>query len=103
MATVIVRGLGDDSTHESIRWVFADRFGPVKRVDVIKGRGFAFVKFAAEADAKAAVQAGRDTGVEVDGVWASVDVARDKGAKHPSAAAEKPAEKPAEKLSLIHI
>ena len=47
---------------------FADRFGPVKRVDVIRGRGFGFVKFAADADAKAAVQAVPDTGAEDDRV-----------------------------------
>jgi len=87
-ATVIIRNLGEAATHASVAAALAE-YGPVKRVDVIRGRGFGFVRFAAAADAKKAVAAGRE-GLEVDGQVINVALARDKGAKHPSAAPDVP-------------
>ncbi len=87
-ATVLLRNLNEASTHASVAAALAE-FGPVKRVDVIRGRGFGFVKFATAADAQKAVRAGRDHGIDVDGSVVEVALARDKGQKHPNAV-EKP-------------
>ncbi|CEG45791.1 hypothetical protein F443_02669 [Plasmopara halstedii] len=64
MATVFVRNLPYGVTQEELEHVFSE-IGPVKKIDVIKDkgkrksemltRGFAFVKFAVESDAAAAV------------------------------------------------
>lgn len=83
-ATVLLRNLNEASTHASVAAALAE-FGPVKRVDVIRGRGFGFVKFATAADAQKAVRAGREHGIDVDGSVVEVALARDKGQKHPNA------------------
>ena len=71
-ATVLLRNLNEASTHASVAAALAE-FGPVKRVDVIRGRGFGFVRFATAADAQKAVRAGRENGIDVDGeYWAGV-------------------------------
>ena len=85
-ATVLLRNLHEASTHASVAAALAE-FGPVKRVDVIRGRGFGFVKFATAADAQKAVRAGRENGIDVDGAVVEVALARDKGQKHPNAVA----------------
>ena len=85
-ATVLLRNLHEASTHASVAAALAE-FGPVKRVDVIRGRGFGFVKFATAADAQKAVRAGRESGIDVDGAVVEVALARDKGQKHPNAVA----------------
>ena len=75
-ATVLLRNLNEASTHASVAAALAE-FGPVKRVDVIRGRGFGFVKFATAADAQKAVRAGRDHGIDVDGSVVEVALARE--------------------------
>ena len=74
-ATVLLRNLHEASTHASVAAALAE-FGPVKRVDVIRGRGFGFVKFATAADAQKAVRAGRENGIDVDGAVVEVALAR---------------------------
>ena len=81
MGDVIVRKLSETSTHESVGRAFGEVFGPVKRVDVIRGRGFGFVKFADPADAKKAIRASRSRGVLIDGAEVTIDVARAKEPK----------------------
>mmetsp|Transcript_26534 Transcript_26534/g.106231 ORF Transcript_26534/g.106231 Transcript_26534/m.106231 type:complete len:408 (+) Transcript_26534:120-1343(+) len=78
MATVLVRGVADGTTHESLRAACAEVFGPVRRADVIRGRGFAFVHFVDADDARAAVAASRGRGVLVDGARVTIDLARPK-------------------------
>ncbi|KAJ8601010.1 hypothetical protein CTAYLR_009346 [Chrysophaeum taylorii] len=77
MATVIVKGLDEDTTYDSLRRVLAD-VGPVRRTDVIRGRGFGFVKFVDPSDAKRAISLSRRDGFQVDGKRVIVEPAREK-------------------------
>jgi len=80
-SVVMVRGLGELSGHESVGSAFGELFGAVRRVDVIRGAGYGFVRFAAAADAKKAIARSRTKGVLVDGAKVTIDVARAKKEK----------------------
>jgi len=80
-SSVIVTNLSEVTTFASLRHVFGELFGPVRHVDVIRGRNFGFVRFADEDDAKKAVTASRTSGIMVDGNRVQVNIARIRGEK----------------------
>ena len=75
---MMIRNLGEATTYDSLRRALGEHFGPVKRVDVIRGRGFGFVRFASREDAKKAIAAARSSGVDVDGASVEIEMAREK-------------------------
>ncbi|OQR98459.1 hypothetical protein ACHHYP_08566 [Achlya hypogyna] len=89
--TIFVRNLAYGVSQQELENLFGD-IGPVKKVSVIKDkgkrktdmltRGFAFVKFAMESDAKAAMEALNNT--DYQGRKLCIDIAKDKAGKHPA-------------------